>query len=332
MAFSAEALEVHAAAPVVDLHCDAILQWRYLRLDLARRHRPSPFPARALASHSDFPRLRGGGVALAVMGIPAPVTNAVDGPGVAEQLMLAAHAAMVRDGGTRVLAPGEDVAQAKRAGELRVVFGIEGAHLVGFDLDVLGAWKGLGLRMVGPAHLVPNVACQPNSLPGRGDAPLTAYGRALVEAVDHHGLILDLAHMNRRGFQESLAVHRGRVIVSHTGMAGAKPLWRNITDEQARAIADRDGVVGIILFPAFLSGGLAGSVEDVADHVDAAVRAVGADHVALGTDFDGGITLPAPMRDATDLPLVTEALLRRGHSPETCLGILGGNAVRVLAA
>ncbi|HVL79959.1 MAG TPA: membrane dipeptidase, partial [Actinomycetota bacterium] len=304
---SSEAAEVHAAAPLVDLHCDSVLRWRYLRRDLSRRGSPSRLPGRAGLGHADLPRLRDGGVAVAVLGLPAPVTDAIAGPGVAEQLISAAHAAMATDGLTRILAAEEDPAHAKSRGELRVVFGIEGAHLVGFDLSVLASWRALGLRMVGPAHLVANVACQPSSRPSKADVPLSAYGRSLVEAIDAHGLVLDLAHMNRAGFVEALRLHRGPVLVSHTGVGSAHELWRNVTPEQARAVADRDGVIGIILFPAFLRAGLFGSVEDVVDHVKAAIGLVGVEHVAIGTDLDGGITLPAPMRDASDLPALTDA-------------------------
>ena len=330
-AVSLEAREVHAAAPVVDLHCDAILQWRYLRLDLARRNPRNPVSGSPFGLHADLPRLRDGGVAVVVLGIPAPVTNAAAGPGVAEQLMLAAHAAMTRDGRTRVL---HEVAASvlKERGELGAVFGIEGAHLVGFDLGVLGAWKGLGLRLVGPAHLVGNVACQPSSRPSKADVPLSRYGRALVEAVDGQGLVLDLAHMNRRGFEECLEIHRGPVLVSHTGVVGAHGLWRNVTDAQAKAVADRDGVIGVIFYPVFLNGSLRGTIEDVVDHMDAARKLVGPNHVSIGSDFDGGITLPAPMRDATDLVCLTDAMLRRGYTPDECTAILGGNALRVLGS
>jgi membrane dipeptidase len=323
---------VHAATPVVDLHCDSILQWRYMRADLARRHRPNPVSARPFFGHADLPRLRDGGVALVTLGVPVPLANAIAGPQIGEQLMLAAHAAMSRDGRTRLLRAGEDPLDAKRSGELRAIFGIEGAHVVGFDLGVLPAWRTMGVRLVGPAHLVPNVACQPSSRPGKADVPLTAYGRALVEAIDAAGLILDLAHMNRRGFEECLDIHRGPVLISHTGLAGGHELWRNVTDDQAKAVADRGGVIGVILYPMFLTGTPTGSIEDVVDHIDVAVRVVGADHVAFGSDFDGGITLPDPMRDVADMPVLTDAMLRRGYAPEECIAILGGNALRVLAA
>lgn len=307
------------------------MQWRYARADLARRHAGNPLRSRPFFGHADLPRLREGGVAVVTLGVPVPVADARAGPRIGEQLILAAHAAMARDGRTRLLRPGDDPVDAKRRGRLLAIFGIEGAHVVGFDLDVLPAWRALGVRLVGPAHLVPNIACQPSSRPVRADDPLTAYGRALVEAVDDAGLVLDLAHMNRRGFEESLALHRGRVLVSHTGVTAAHDLWRNVTDDQAKAVADRDGVIGIILYPVFLRGSPFGTIEDVVDHIDAARRVVGSAHVAFGSDFDGGITLPDPLRGASDLPVLTDAMLRRGFTPDECVAILGGNAMRVLA-
>lgn len=65
------------------------------------------------------------------------------------------------------------------------------------------------------------------------------------------------------------------------------------------------------------------------DIVDRAIQLVGEDHVALGSDFDGGPTLPRGMRDIRDLPMVTEAMLRRGYSEERIRKFLGGNLLRV---
>lgn len=73
-----------------------------------------------------------------------------------------------------------------------------------------------------------------------------------------------------------------------------------------------------------------GTIADVADHIDAARCVVGVEHVGVGSDFDGGITLPHPMHDAGDLVVLTDELLRRGYTPEECIAILGANALRGL--
>ncbi len=71
------------------------------------------------------------------------------------------------------------------------------------------------------------------------------------------------------------------------------------------------------------------SWEEIIDHIDHAVKLVGADHVGLGSDFDGA-NMPDGMEDATHLPQITEALMRKGYSDEDIRKILGGNTLRVM--
>ena len=71
------------------------------------------------------------------------------------------------------------------------------------------------------------------------------------------------------------------------------------------------------------------SWEEIIQHIDHAVKLVGADHVGLGSDFDGA-SMPDGMEDATHLPQITEALMRKGYSDEDIRKILGGNTLRVM--
>jgi membrane dipeptidase len=120
------------------------------------------------------------------------------------------------------------------------------------------------------------------------------------------------------------------VIVSHTGVSGVYPSSRNIDDEQIRSVADKGGIIGVIFAPCFLSGKLFDSASKIIDHLDHIVKSVGAKYAAIGSDFDGFIpTLPEEIRDVSDLPVITELLLRRGYREDDILGILGGNALRV---
>jgi membrane dipeptidase len=66
-------------------------------------------------------------------------------------------------------------------------------------------------------------------------------------------------------------------------------------------------------------------VDDWVGVVDRAIKLVGEDHVAIGTDFDGGPTLARGMRDVRDLPMITDAMLRRGYSEERIRKFWGGN-------
>ena len=115
------------------------------------------------------------------------------------------------------------------------------------------------------------------------------------------------------------------VVVSHGGVQGTCPGPRTLSDDQLRGIARTGGVVGI----GFFQGAVCGN--DVASIVRAiryAVRVAGADHVALGSDWDGSITAPF---DAEGLPVITEALLDSGMPVGTIKKVLGENAFRVLS-
>jgi membrane dipeptidase len=142
-------------------------------------------------------------------------------------------------------------------------------------------------------------------------------------------VIVDLAHINRRGFLEACALATRPPIVSHTGVTSAYAHWRNIDDEQIRAVADKGGVVGIIFCPRFLGGS---GIEDVVRHLRHVIDVAGEDTPALGSDWDGMIVPTPDLRDAAHLPHLTDALLRAGFGEGVIAKVLRNNALRVLGA
>jgi membrane dipeptidase len=118
-------------------------------------------------------------------------------------------------------------------------------------------------------------------------------------------------------------------MVSHTGVLGVHAHWRNIDDEQLRAVADKGGCVGIIFARRYLGSA---SIDAVVDHLLHVIDVAGEDVPALGSDFDGFVVPPDGLEDVAALPNLTVALSRRGVGAGVLEKILGGNVLRVLDA
>lgn len=135
------------------------------------------------------------------------------------------------------------------------------------------------------------------------------------------------------GFQIGNEFHNRPMFEYRTKQAG-RPFWdRSDVDRQraSMSIAELDRLAGRIYPMVGIKApdNLVFTVDDWFKVVDRAIELVGEDHVALGTDFDGGPTLPKPMRDVRDLPLLTEAMLKRGYSETRIRKFLGGNLLRL---
>lgn len=142
-------------------------------------------------------------------------------------------------------------------------------------------------------------------------------------------MIVDLAHINRRGFMDVLELATVPPMVSHTGVLGVHEHWRNIDDDQIRAVANKGGCIGIIFSRKYLGSA---SIEAVVDHIAHVIDVAGEDVAALGSDFDGFVVPPIGLEDIAAMPNLTVALSRRGISDRVLAKILGGNVLRVLDA
>ncbi len=323
---SHEARAVHDAAISIDLHADTP-KFMSRGYDVRKRHSP-PWPISNFGGHVDLPRMREGGLAAQFFGMwTFPLPQRGCARDVHRQLdALEAAAAEVPDQ-LKLATRAEEVRAAHAAGARVGLRGIEGGHALEGKLEELEKFARRGVRYLGLLHFSANQLGYPQKGYGRDDSQgLTSFGCEVVDACSQFGVLVDLAHVNRRGFFDAVARKPGPLLVSHTGVLGAHVHWRNIDDEQIRAVADSGGVVGIIFAPAFVGGHL----ESVVDHLLHVIQVAGEEAVAIGSDWDGFVRPCQGLAHAGELPNLTEALLRRGLLPEAVHRLLGGNVLRVL--
>jgi membrane dipeptidase len=329
------AAELHRACDVIDLHVDSYLWTRLLGFDFAVRHRPR-WPRGWILGHADLPRLREGGVT----GAAWVVTTDPFGNGDEQRDALRANlerlpALLEASGQARVVHDVEGYRAARTAGRHAAFLAVQGANALAWDprlVDRLPA----RLLLATLVHLTSSPLGSTSSpLRLQRDAGLTRRGQEVVAALESRGILVDLAHVSRRGFWDAVAAHDPTrpLLVSHTGVDGVHPHWRNLDDAQLRAIADSGGTVGVLFHAGFLGDPLwSGRAESVVRHLEHIVETVGDDHASLGSDWDGFIVTPRDLATAAELPRLTGLLLARGHAPERIRKILGRNVLRVIAA
>ena len=256
----------------------------------------------AIGGHVDLPRMREGGMGAQFFGLVSlPVADGCAGSRavVHEQIDALDAAIARRPGDLRLVRTAAEIDACRRDGAIGALLGIEGAHALEGDLDKLDAFARRGVRYLGLLHFSANEAGFPAYGRGRrDDAGPDALGlRSSSSAARQRGVIVDLAHINRRGFLDACARRDTPPIVSHTGVLGAFEHWRNIDDEQLRAVADKGGVVGVIFCPRFL--GARRARRRWSQHIKHILDVVGEDGPALGSDWDGFIVpTQGPRRSA----------------------------------
>lgn len=324
---SAEALAVHRAALIVDLHCDLLLPSFFYGVDWRRRHAPNPLPGAPLFGHCDLPRLRAGNLGCLALGV---VVNPWWGGTRHIGMDLDRMHAEAAHGDVVVATTTTEIRAAHAAGHLACFAGLEGAHALGGRLDALPGLRDRGLRYVGLVHFTRNAACAPMAGWGASrTAGLTSYGQDLVDELNRLGMIVDLAHANPGAFLEACRRTRRPLLCSHTACTAVHPSPRGIHDDQIRAVADTDGVVGIIFVTPFIGRG---GAAQAARHLDHIKRLVGVRHCALGTDWEGFAVYPDDLAGADQLGNLTQALLDLGWTAEEIHGAYGENVLRVITA
>ncbi len=231
------------------------------------------------------------------------------------------------------------VTEWKRTGgsgiPLGYILAMEGADPI-LEPRQVGLWWERGLRVVEPVHYGVSYYAHGTGAPGG----LTSKGRELLGEMEAAGMILDVTHLADESFWQALEIYRGPVLASHHNCRALVPGDRQLTDEQIRALVERDAVIGAVfdswmLHPNYVGGKTDNSlvsIERVIDHIDHVCHLAGSSrHSAIGSDLDGGFGTeqsPRELNTIADLQMVPDLLRKRGYKEADIEGIMHGNWLR----
>ena len=342
IAVSDEAKALHATLDIVDLHADTLL-WKRDLLEPASR------------GHVDLPRLREGNVALQIFSSVTKTprgqnydSNSADTDNIT--LLAIGQMQPVRTWGSlleRSLWHAEKLERAVETGRSEIyqvwtpadlsrllearktapkpvgaLFSAEGLQSLEGDPENLAVLYDAGMRMAGLTHFFDNELA--GSMHGEEKGGLTPMGIEVIRRMERMGMIVDIAHCSHQCVAEVLAMAKRPVVSSHGGVQATCEVNRNLTDDEIRGVAATGGIIGV--------GYWEGAVCDTSPR--AAARAmkhirdlVGIEHVALGSDYDGAVTVRF---DTSELTQVTQALMDEGFTEDEIRAAMGGNALRVI--
>jgi membrane dipeptidase len=349
--------------PIFDGHNDVLLAvYGYGGSQGAERR---SFFERGTTGHLDLPRAREGGFAggfFAVYVMPDPASRrppmrsadvpseaaeqgtlppAIDQP-FALRLAMSLTATLFRleaesAGELEVVRDAAALRRCLASGTLAAILHFEGAEAIDPQLNALEVFYRAGLRSLGLVWSRPNAFAEGvpfrfRSSPDTGPG-LTAAGKDLVRACNRMGIMLDLSHLNEKGFWDVAELSTAPLVATHSNAHAVTPTTRNLTDAQLDAVKASGGVVGVNFSVAFSredgENEADTPLEVLVRHFDYLCDRMGPEHVAFGSDFDG-TTVPTELGDAAGLPRLVEALRRAGFTEADLRKLGTENWVRVL--
>jgi membrane dipeptidase len=332
LGISADAAALHDDADVLDLHVDSFIWRRIFGYDFRRRH--TAFTRGVMMSQFDLPRARDASIDGATWVITTnPVGDARDREAAFfENLTELTSLLTSPEAHAQVVRSAAEYRRARALGLHAAFVGVQGGNALAHSLDALDKLASGVVLRVTILHLTSS-RLGATSSPLGGNFGLSAYGKDYVRRLNAHKILVDLAHISRAGFWDAVDAHDRTlpIVVTHTGVSGVFPHWRNLDDQQLRAVAASGGTTGIMYHSEFLGDALfRGRMESVVRHLEHAIDVAGEDHVSLGSDWDGSIVTPRDMPTCLELPRLTQAMLDRRWSEARIRKVLGLNFLRVV--
>ncbi len=361
-----EALELHRQSLVFDGHNNLVMQLRK-QPDLTVDSVDLTQDQKRL--HTDIPRLRRGGVGAEFFATYVSSDSVQKGTAVRETLeqidqiarLLRRHSGAMEWAGSTA-----DLERIYRSGKLASLIAVEGGNAIEGSLVVLRTYYQAGARCMALTH-DGTTDWADAALDKVKHQGLSKFGEQVVQEMNRLGMVIDLSHASEETIKDTLSISKAPVIFSHTGAHKVAPHPRNVSDDALQGVAKNGGVVMVNFYSGFLTAETVKayekrtkaaadlrksfktdeqfqvaivawlkehplpttSVKDVVDHIDHIGKVAGLDHVGLGSNFDGIVSVPQNLEDVSCFPHLTQEMLNRGYSREQIQKVLGGNAQRV---
>jgi membrane dipeptidase len=301
-----------------------------------------PSPDRKAAAPSDKPAAEASGAASETpnfASVPAP--PALDAAE-AQRTVFAMMALLYRierrsHDRVRVCRSAADIEACLERGALAAVLHIEGAEAIDANFEILEVLHAAGLRSLGPVWSRPNafghgVPFRCPSSPDTGPG-LTDLGKDLIRACNRLKILIDLSHLNERGFWDVAEISKAPLVATHSNAHAISPHSRNLTDRQLAAIRETGGLVGVNFAVSFLRPDGRHDkntpLELIVQHAEYLLERLGEDGVGFGSDFDGAL-VPEALGNAAGLPKLVQALRKREFSEKLIEKLCFRNWLRVL--
>lgn len=306
---------------IADCHCDTIVLMGKKDFDFGRHN---------CTGHIDLPRLIVGGVGLQFFAIcTAPYMRHSYLHAALEQIGRYHRCLYANSRHLKSLENESDLAAAEREGKIGALLALEGAEPLEGSPELLEIFHRLGVRALSLTWNDRNLYADGAGEESAGGG-LTRAGRDLVQELSLKGIILDLAHLSTRCFFEALDITGRPPLVSHANSRRLCDHPRNLTDEQLKALAARGGVIGLSIYPRFISNEAEAGLEQLLDHFVHIAGLIGVEHLAFGSDFDGIDCTVKEIKNVSDYAALPEALCRRGFHPREVKLIAWDNVRRIL--
>lgn len=231
----------------------------------------------------------------------------------------------------------KDARKAFRNGKMISFIGIEGAHSLGNSLYALRAYASMFTTSIpGPVrYLTLTHTCHNVFADSAGQTPprwngLSPFAPHLIYELNRLAIVPDLSHVSDDTALQTIDLTKGPVMLSHSAARHFNYIPRNVPDVVLDKLASsgKDHVVMINAYPGFIGG--TEDLEQYVEHIQYVARKVGREHVGVGTDFDGIMSVPKGLEDVRRYPELVARLVEKGWSDREVIGIVGGNVLRVL--